>query len=75
MIYYETNDGVRPFQGSMGLLGIVTALEIKLRPDTGLLMTLQKLDMNRRSYSKQRVQAFLSNISTNNDGANFFYFG
>lgn len=74
-IYDEKNDSVRPFQGSMGLLGIVTALEIQLRVDTGLLMTLEKLDMNDRNYSINSTKTFLSNIILNNDGANFFYYG
>lgn len=66
---------VLPFRGTMGLLGIITALEICIRRDTGLFMTKQTLDMGitNAPYQPTKVKSFLQNIVTNNDGANFFY--
>lgn len=60
------------FRGSMGLLGIVTALEIRLRQDAGMQMYQDSLRLRR--YDRNELVSFYQQKVTNDDLTEFFYF-
>jgi len=74
-----TDPELKDFRGSLGLLGIVTGLQIRLRKDTGLLMKRDALtilnNVNSSHLNETKVKSFLeSKLSTGaNDGFELFY--
>lgn len=58
------------WRGSMGLLGIVTAIEIQLRRDTGLAMSYDEFNS---VWTQANVNAFLTNSAKGKDTAEWFY--
>jgi hypothetical protein len=65
---------LKTFRGSMGLLGIVTAVEIRLRKDAGLAMTRDSINLHNKKVALSDVRAFLSEKLTNYDGVEFFWY-
>ena len=72
-VEYDSGDPeLKDWRGSAGMLGIVTAMEIRLRQDTGLRMTRDSLDLN-GSFDSVAIRAFLQDKLTTKDGVEFFY--
>jgi hypothetical protein len=70
----SNEETLKAFRGSMGLLGIVTALEIQLRKDTGLAMTRDSIHLGRNKVDLFDVRAFVSDKFSNYDGVEFFWY-
>jgi FAD/FMN-containing dehydrogenase len=62
-----SGEDVKVFRGSMGLLGIITALEIRIRKDTGLRMHRESMSIG-SSYNQESVRSFFQDKLRNNDG-------
>jgi hypothetical protein len=70
---YTDADDVKVFTGSMGLLGIVTAVEISIRRETRLKMTRDILEIG-GSYRRDRTRSFFEKYLRECDGTHFFYY-
>ena len=70
--YDSTDPELIDFRGSMGLLGLVTALDIRLRQDTGLQMNRNSLSIG-GYFNDTQIKEFLTSKLTDNDGTHFFY--
>lgn len=66
-----SGDEVKDWRGSVGLLGIVTAVEIDVIEDTGLTMT--RSSISTESFDKEAVRAWIKEEYRNHDGVEFFY--
>ena len=75
--YTVTDPELKDFRGSLGLLGIVTGLEILVRKDTGLLMKRDSVSIGSDHggyFNKTKVEAFLTlKLSGGADGIEFLY--
>jgi len=69
--YFDEED-VKMLRGSMGLLGIVTAMEIRLRRDIGLKMSREFLKVD-RDGGEDAIRPFFAR-QVQHDGAEWFYF-
>lgn len=71
-----SGDDVKDFRGSMGLLGIVTALEIQIRQDTGLRMTRESVSFGDSGspFDDTAARDFFNRKLADNSGTEFFYY-
>ena len=67
-----SGEDVKDWRGSVGLLGIFTAVEIDVVKDTGLTMTRSSLST--KSFDKSEVRAWIEEEYSNNDGVEFSYY-
>jgi hypothetical protein len=67
-----TGNDVRAWRGSLGLLGIILAVEIQMRPDTGLKMNLFDDDLT-NNWNKANFEAKINAVASTHDAVEWFY--
>ena len=79
-LFFFKGEEVKQWRGSMGLLGIALALEIRIRSDESIRMSRTQQQTSPDSFGAQtfgdikgKIRAYFEDTLKNNSGAEFYY--